>query len=82
MAFPSTALSRGNLVLLYQLISSHSSNKSGNTALGAQPSHPIPLPCLHGREGSSFLGLVAPNEGVKFKSVVGMKSVSSGVVIG
>ena len=45
-------------------------------------SHLIPSPLLHGREGSSFPGLVPPNNTVDSESVVAIQSADSGVVIG
>ena len=54
----------------------------GHTALGAWQSHPIPVPSLHGGEGSSFPGLVPTNDTVNSESVVGIKPGDSGVVIG
>ena len=40
---------------------------------GSAEIHPIPLPSLHGGEGSSFPGLVPPSDMVNYKSVVCMK---------
>ena len=48
---------------------------------GLADSHPIPLPSLHGEEGSIFLGFVLSNDTVDSKSVVGMKPGDSSVVI-
>ena len=45
-------------------------------------SHLILPPSLHGEEGSSFPGLVTPNDAVNSKSVVGMTPGDSSVVIG
>ena len=45
-------------------------------------SHPIPLPCLCDGEGSSFPGLVPSDDAVNSDSVMGVKPVDSGVVIG
>ena len=42
---------------------------------------PDPLPSLHGREGSPFLGCVPLNDKVNSESVVGVKPPDSGVVI-
>ena len=44
--------------------------------------HPIPLPTLHGREGSSFPDLVPSDNIVHSASMIGVKPVDSGVVIG
>ena len=49
---------------------------------GLAESHPIPLPSLHDGDGSSFSGLVPPNDTVNSESVVGFKPGDSGVVIG
>ena len=40
----------------------------GHTALGAWQSHRIPMPSLHGGEGSSFPGLAQPNDTVNPES--------------
>ena len=53
----------------------------GHAALGAHQSHLIPLPSLHGGEGSSFPGLVPLGGTVDSESVVGVKPGNSGVVI-
>ena len=79
---PPPALNGGNLLLLSQLSSSHSNYMVGHTALGDLQSHPIPPPSLHGREGSSFPGLVPSDDMVDSESVVGIKPGDSGVVIG
>ena len=81
MIAPSTALSMGSLILLSQLSSSHLNNIMGCTALGTQQSHPIPLPSLHVWEGSSFPGLVPPDDMVDSESVLGLTPGNSGVVI-
>ena len=52
----------------------------GHTALEAWQSHPIPLPSLHGGEGSSRFG--SPNETVNSESVVDMKHGDSSVMNG
>ena len=49
---------------------------------GLVESHLIPLPSLHGVEGSPIQGLVPSNVIVNSKSVVGIKPGDSGVVIG
>ena len=53
-----------------------------HTALEAQQSHPILLPCLHDGEGSSFPGLVPSDDTVDSESVMGVKPGDSSVVIG
>ena len=45
-------------------------------------SHPIPPPSLYGGEGSSVPGLVPSDDTVNSESVVCIKPVDSGVVIG
>ena len=69
-------------MLLSQLFPSHPNYMLGHTALGAWQSHLIPLPFLHGREGSSFPGLVPSDDTVNSESVVGIKHGDSDVVIG
>ena len=54
----------------------------GHTSLGAWQSHPIPPPSQHGREGSSFPGLVPSNDTVDSKSEVDIEPGDSGVVNG
>ena len=54
----------------------------GHTTLGAQQSHLIPLPSLHGGDGPSFPGLDPPSDIFTCKSVVGIKTGDSSVVIG
>ena len=51
----------------------------GAYSLGLK-SHPILPPSLHGEEGSSFLGLVLPNDTFEFKSVMGIKPGTGGVI--
>ena len=68
-------------MLLNQLPPSHPNYMVGHTALGAWQL-PIPPPSLHGGEGSSFPGLVPPNNMVNSKSAVGIKPGDSGVVTG
>ena len=67
-------------MLLSLLFSSHPIYTVGHTALGAlAESHAIPLPSLHGGEGSSFPGLVPSNDTVNSESAVGIKPGDSGV---
>ena len=83
MATPSTALSRGSLMLLNQLCPSHHYFIVGHTVLGDMAeSHPIFPPSLHGGEGSSFPGLVPSSDMVDSESVVSIELGDSGVVIG
>ena len=49
---------------------------------GLAESHLIPLPSLHGEEGSSVPGLVPSDDTVDSASVVGIKPGDSGMVIG
>ena len=49
---------------------------------GLAESHQIPLPSLHGGEGSLFPGFVPPNGMVNSGSVVGVKHGDFGVMIG
>ena len=49
---------------------------------GSVESHLIPLPSLHGVEGSSFPGLVPSDDAVNSDSVIDIKPGDSGVVIG
>ena len=69
-------------MLLSQLSISNSNNMIGHAALGYWQSHPISLPSLHGREGSSFPGLVSSNDIFKAESLLGIPSGDCGVVIG
>ena len=54
----------------------------GQTGVGAQQSHPISLPSLHGREGFSFPVLTSSNSTVNYKYVVVVELNDSGVMIG
>ena len=81
VAAPSGVLSRGSLMLLSQLFPSHLNDMVGHTALGAWQSHRIPLPSLHGEEGSPFPGLVPSDDMIDSESLVGIKHGDSGVVI-
>ena len=49
---------------------------------GFAESYPIPLPSLHGGQGSSFPGSVPSDDMVNSESVMGIKPGDSGVVIG
>ena len=69
-------------MLLSQLFPNHPIYMVGHTALGAWQSHPIPLPSLHGGQGSSFPGLVPSDATVNSESAMGIKPGDSGVVIG
>ena len=74
MAAPPTGLGRGIFMLLIQLPPAIPSIWWAYS-IGGLISHPIPLPSLHGREGSSFPGSAPPNGMVNSKSVVGVKPV-------
>ena len=54
----------------------------GIQLLGVWQTQLIPLPSLHGGEGSSVPGLVPSNDTVESESAMGVKPVDSGVVIG
>ena len=64
-----------------QLYPSHAIHMIGHRALGAQQSHPILPPSLHGGKGSSFPGSDPTDEMGDFKSVMDVKPDDSGVVI-
>ena len=81
MAAPPTASIWRSFILLIQLSLNHSINVVGNTALGFQQSHPIPLSSLHSGEELLFPECVSPNEMVRSESVLGIKPCDSGVVI-
>ena len=80
MTAPSTASSRGNLLLFNQLSPRHSIHMVGHTTFGVQQCDLIPLLSSHDREGTSFPGCVPPDDMVN--SVLGIKLGDSGVVIG
>ena len=70
-------------MLLIQLSVSHSINMEEHTAWMAQQSvNPIHLHSLYCREESSLPGCVPPNDTINSKSLVGIKSGDSGMVIG
>ena len=75
----STPLSRGSLMLLNQLFPSHPIYIVGHTSLEAWQSHLIPLPSLHGGEGSSFPGFVPSYDMIDSESAMGIKPDDSGV---
>ena len=78
----STVLSRESLLVLNQLSSSHSKYIVAHTALEAWQSPVIPLPFLHGGEGSSFPVLVPSNDTVDSESAMGIKPGDSGMLVG
>ena len=57
-------------MLLHVLFPSHPIYMVGYSPLEAWQSHPIPPPSLHGREGSSFLGLVPSDNTVDSESAL------------
>ena len=69
-------------MLLCLLFPSHPIYMVGHTALGAWQSHPIPLPSLHGGDGSFFPGLVPSDDTVDPESAMGVKPGDCGMVIG
>ena len=72
-----------SLVLLSQLSCCHSAIWWGIQLWGwPTESHLIPPPSLHGWEGSSFPGLIPPDDMFDSKAVVGMTPGDSGVVSG
>ena len=80
VAAPFTTLSRWSLMLLIQLIPSHPIYMVGHTALVVWQSHLIPMPSLHGGEGSSP-GLVPSDDTFNSESAMGIKPCDSGMVI-
>ena len=81
VAAVSTALIRCSLMLLIELSCSHSIHMVGHIDWLFH-SHPIPMPSLHGWDGSSFPGFVQPNNMIFSQSVVGFKPDNSSLVIG
>ena len=78
---PSTAAS------IWELYATHSSfpqpfhQYGGAYSSGTWQSHPIHLPSVNGREGSSFPSCVSPKAVLDSRSVMGIKPGDSGVVI-
>ena len=82
VAVASTTLSRGSLLLLNLAVPQSSHLYGGAYSFGGlAESHLIPLPSLHGGEGSSFPGRIPSNYTVNSKSAMGIKPGDSGVVI-
>ena len=81
MAAPSTALSRGSLLLFSQLPPAIPTIW-WSKKLWDLGSHPIPVPSLCGGEGSSFSGLNPPYGIVDSESVMSIQSGDPGVLIG
>ena len=68
--------------MLLNVLSSKPFNQYGGAySLRILQSHLISLPSLHGRDRSSFPGLVPPNYMVNLESVVSVKPGDSGMVI-
>ena len=83
MAAPSTALSSGEPSATQSAVLQPFQQYGGAKGFGGlAESIPIPLPSLHGEEGSSFPGLVPSNDTVNSESVEGIKPGDSIVVIG
>ena len=83
MATPSTDYSRrepsATQSAVFQLLQQYGGTYSFE---GLTDSYPIPPHSIHGGEGSSFPGLVPPDNTVNSESVVGIQPGDSGVVIG
>ena len=83
VAAPSTTLSRGRLSAAQSAVPQPSHLYHGAYSFGGLAEiHPIPLPSLHGEEGSSFPGLIQSDDMVNSESVLGIKSGDSGMLIG
>ena len=83
VAAPSTTLSRGEPYAAQSAVPQPCHLYGGAYSFGGlAESHPIPLPSLHGGEGSSFPGLVPYNVTVNSESAMGIKPGDSGVMIG
>ena len=83
VAAPSTTLSRWEPSTTQSAVPQPSHLYGGAYSFGGlAESHPICLPSLHSREGSSFPGLVPSNDTVNSESVMGIKPGDFGVVIG
>ena len=80
---PSTTLSRGEPYAIQSAVPQPAHLYGGAYRFGGlTESHLIPLPSLHGGEGSSFPGLLPSNDTVNSESAMGVKPGDSGVVIG
>ena len=83
MAAPSATFSRGEPSATQSAVPHPSHLYGGVYSLGGLiESHPIWLPSLHDREGSSFPGLVPSDDMVYSEFVMGIKPNDSSVVIG
>ena len=83
MVAPSTTLSRGEPSAAQSAVPQLSHQCGGTYSFGGlAESHPIPLPSLHGGEGSSFPGLIPSDDMVNSESAMGIKPCDSSVVIG
>ena len=76
MAVPSFALSLVELPATHLAVSQPFHLHGGAYSFGGlAESHLIPLPFIHGREGSSFAASVPPNDMVNCESVVSLNLV-------
>ena len=82
MAALSTAFSRGQPSATQSALLQTFKLYGGAYSLGTWQKITQFLPSLHGGEGSSFPGLVPPNDMVGSECVVGIKCGDSGVMIG
>ena len=83
MVAPSTTLGREKPSATQSAVPPPSHIYGGAYSFGGSlENHPIPLPSLHGGEGSSFPDLVPSDDIVYPESVMGIKPGDSSVVIG
>ena len=83
VAAPSATLGKGEPSATYSAVPHPSHLFGGAYSLGCSvESHLIPLPSLHGGEGSSFPGLVPSDDVGDSESVMYIKPGDTGVVIG
>ena len=84
LSTPSTTLSRGEPCATQSAVPqpSHIYRRAYSIWGLGKGSHLIPLPFLHGGEGSSLPGLVPSNDTVDSESAMGIKPDDSGLVIG
>ena len=83
VAAPSATLGRGEPSVTHSAVPQPSHPFGGACSLGGSvESHLLPLPSLHGGEGSSFPGLVPSDDAGNSESVMSIKPGDSSVVIG
>ena len=83
VAAPSSTLSRWKPSTTQSVVTKPSHLYSGAYSLGGlAESHPIPLPSLHDKEGSSFPGLVPLDDMINSESLMGIKPGDPSVLIG